>query len=98
MEKREYHIMISVKTPNGYDCFGQYTLGHDRRYADAIFSKLEGSSVITEQAKLHLDLMETANELPVKVKTICCTLEEFGFNAKLIARELFRKSALNELS
>jgi hypothetical protein len=42
--------------------------------------------------------METVNELPVKIKTICCTLDELGHNCKLIARETFRLKNLEEMA
>jgi len=41
--------------------------------------------------------VETVNELPVKIKTICCTLNELGANCKLIAREIFRLKNLEEM-
>lgn len=97
MEKHQYYIMVSVNTPAGYECFGQYTLGSGTQQAHDIFSKLKGDKTSPEQAKLHMDLVETVNELPVSVKTICCTLEEFSYNTKLIAREFFRMNALKEL-
>lgn len=41
--------------------------------------------------------METVNELPVQIKTKCCTLEELGLNCKLIAREIFRLRNLEDM-
>jgi hypothetical protein len=46
---------------------------------------------------LHIDLMEAVDNLPVKIKSICCTLEELGFNCKLIAKEIFRLKNLEEM-
>ena len=42
--------------------------------------------------------METVNELPVKIKTICCSLEELGTNCQLITKEMFRLKKLEELA
>jgi hypothetical protein len=47
---------------------------------------------------LHIDLMETVDGLPAKIKTIGCTLEELGTNCRLIAREIFRLKNLEEMN
>jgi hypothetical protein len=46
---------------------------------------------------LHIDLMETDHEFPLKISTICCTLDELSHNVKLISREIFRLKNLKEL-
>lgn len=70
--------------------YGQYFFGNDRVAADDLFNRLKGSPKIKDTCLLHIGLMETMNGLLVKMKTICCTLEELGANCKLIAREVFR--------
>ena len=70
--------------------YGQYFFGNDRGAAYNLFRQLKGKETISDTCLLHIDLVETVNELPVKIKTICCTLEELGANCKLIAREIFR--------
>ncbi|MBS1504221.1 MAG: hypothetical protein JST32_19285 [Bacteroidetes bacterium] len=56
-----------------------------------------GSGTITEHPRLHMDLVEEADGLPVTVKTICCTLDQFTGNCKHLAKEIFRLHTLNEL-
>lgn len=63
-----------------------------------MFGQLKGSEKIGAKGLLHIDLMETVDDLPVKIKTICCTLDELGYNCKLIAREIFRLKNLEELT
>jgi len=75
--------------------YGQYFLGDDRKAAAALFSRLKGDEDLS--GPLHIDLMETINELPVKIKTLCCSLEELGTNCKLIACEIFRLKNLEEM-
>ena len=96
--KTLFYILLSLKTPAGFDTYGQYFFGDDRQAASELFDQLKGSEVITEQALLHIDLMETVDELPVRIKTICCTLDELSYNCKLIAREIFRLKNLKELN
>ena len=94
----QFYILLSLKTPQGYADYGQYFLGDDGEAAYALFDELEGSRIIHDRAVLHIDLMETVNDLPVKIKTICCTLEQLGANCKLIARELFRLKNLEVMA
>lgn len=93
----QFYIVLSLKTPTGFIDYGQYFFGNDRQAADELFNQLQGSRTITGQSLLHVDLMETVNELPLKIKTIGCTLDELAHNTKLIAREIFRLKNLEEM-
>jgi len=95
--KTQYYILLSLKTPQGFVDYGQYFFGNDREAADKLFGQLKGHEKIGNNCLLHIDLMETVNGLPEKVKTICCTLDELGINSKLIAREIFRLKNLEEM-
>lgn len=95
--KTQFYILLSLKTINGFIDYGQYFFGNDRVAAHQLFSQLKGSESIKDNALLHIDLMETVDELPVRAKTICCTLDELGFNCKLIAREIFRLKNLEDI-
>jgi hypothetical protein len=94
--KTQFYILLSFKTPAGYKTYGQYFFGNDKDAAYELFERLQGSPDI-DRAPLHIDLMETGNELPVKIKTICCTLTELGDNCQLITKTLFRLKTLKEL-
>ena len=93
----QFYILLSLKTPQGYSDYGQYFFGNDRQAAYRLFKQLKGSADLKASCLLHIDLMETVNELPVRIKTICCTLDELGDNCKLIAREIFRLKNLEEM-
>jgi len=95
--KTQFYILLSLKTPQGFTDYGQYFLGNHREAAYGLFGQLKGSIEIKDNCLLHIDLMETVNELPVRIKTICCTLEELATNGKLIAREIFRLKNMEEL-
>jgi hypothetical protein len=94
--KTQFDIVLSLKTPDGFVDYGEYRVGSDRDSAYALFEKLKGSNYMNDRAVLHFDLVETENQVPVSVKSICCTLEELGWNCKLIARELFRIRNIKE--
>lgn len=91
----QFYILLSLKTKQGFVNYGQYFLGDDRSAANELFDQLKGDRDLA--APLHIDLMETVAELPVRIKTICCSLDELGANCKLITRELFRLKNLEEM-
>jgi len=92
--KSAFYIMLSLKTLDRYECFGEFFLGNDRRYAEAAFSQLQGRDESNKQAVINLDLVEIKGELPVTVKTIYCTLGDLANNTKLITKEIFRTKTL----
>ncbi len=94
----QFYILLSLKTPQGFVDYGQYFFGNDREAAYGLFSELKGDQELNDTSLLHIDLMETVNELPVRIKGICCTLEQLGTNCKLIAREMFRLKNLEEMA
>jgi len=79
--------LISFRTPDGFKVCGQYFLGKDQKLADALFNSLTGREYIPEKAVLHLDLLETKDSLPVKIRTIGCKLTELCANCEHITRE-----------
>ncbi|MHB1179005.1 MAG: hypothetical protein ACYCZO_11830 [Daejeonella sp.] len=96
--KTQFYILLSLKTSTGFVDYGQYFFGDDREAAYSLFDQLKGQRTFSDSALLHIDLMETVDQLPVKIKTVACTLEELGCNCKLIAREIFRLKNLKEMS
>lgn len=97
--KMEFDLMISFRTPAGFKRCAQYFLGNDRRFVESVFQQLTGREDTTDQAVLHLDLVETTGEVPVKVKTIGCKLSELCDNSELVTKELFRQHAIrNEMT
>ena len=93
----QFYILLSLKTKQGFVDYGQYFFGNDREAAYDLFRQLKGDADMVANCPLHIDLMETVSGLPLKMKSICCTLEELGFNCKLIAKEIFRLKNLEEM-
>lgn len=92
----QFYILLSLKTPHGFVNYGQYFFGDKRGDAQTLFEQLKGTTTPADNTILHIDLMETVDELPVKIKTIGCSLDELCENSKLIAREMFRLNNLRE--
>jgi len=64
----QFYILLSLKTPQGFADYGQYFFGNDREAAYGLFAQLKGDERLIKGCPLHIDLVETVNELPVKVK------------------------------
>lgn len=96
--KTQFYILLSLKTQQGFVDYGQYFIGNEHDAAHALFDQLKGESILQDHAVLHIDLMETENEVPVSIKSKCCTLEELGWNCKQITREVFRLRNIKEVA
>jgi hypothetical protein len=94
--KSRFYLLLSLRTAHGFEVCGEFSLGSDRGIAKQLFSLLHGNADAIESACLHIDLMETVDELPEKIETKCCNLEEWCFNSKLLVKELFRLKNLEE--
>lgn len=94
----QFYVLLSLQTAKGFTDYGQFFLGNDRKAARQLFGTLKGRNPKTADCILHIDLLETVDGLPEKIKSICCTLDELGENTKLIARAMFRLKNLEELS
>jgi len=89
MNSNTFYILISVRTREGFESFGKYKLGNNRKTATAIFRQLKGSPDL-DQTMLTMELEETVNGLPVNLQMLACTLEELAHNTKIIVKETFK--------
>src|ERR1700744_2984874 len=89
-----FSILPSLKTIAGYEAIGEYFIGDDRDAAYVLFDELTGDSRFNENALLHMDLIETVDALPEKIRSKCCTLDQLACNTKSIIREVFRQKNL----
>jgi len=97
MVETKYHIQLHVKTGNDFQCYGKFFLGKNRKLANDIFQKLKGSRKVTDKTILHLDLVEARNELPTNIQMISCSLDELAENCKIITKEIFKFSNLEQV-
>ena len=88
--KHTFHIVLNMKTLNGFETIGKFCIGNNHDASNSVFELLHGTEVLQEADILHMDLVETIDSLPVNIRVISCTLEEFAGNCKLITKELFK--------
>ena len=90
MEQTTFYIVLNLRTCNGYENFGKFFIGNNKKCATDIFNQLKRRSNVDEKSILQLDLMETKNGLPVNMQMIGCSLEDLAENCKIITKETFK--------
>lgn len=83
-------ITFSLRSYQGVDCFGYFSIGNDRDRASEIFQQLKGDANIKETDVLFVDFVETIEGLPTNLKIISCTLDQLAENCKIITKEIFK--------
>jgi hypothetical protein len=90
MKENTFYVLVSIKTVDGFENFGKFNLGNNKKAAAEVFRQLKGDPTVDEKTVLTIDLVETVNELPVNLNILGCTLEELAYNCKVIAKETFK--------
>jgi hypothetical protein len=90
MTSNTFYILINLRTQDGFESFGKYNVGNNRKSATALFRQLKGSHDIDPKTMLTMELEETVNGLPINLQMIACTLEELAYNTKIIVKETFK--------
>jgi hypothetical protein len=85
-----YYIIFTLRTPGGFEPYGRFFIGNNRQKAQQLFEKMRGNSKATSAHVLHVELVETANDLPVNLRMLDCTLEDIEYNCRTITKELFK--------
>lgn len=94
MAASEFHIVLQIKTPDGFEPFGKFKLGTDRKFAENIFRQLKGEAECGYNDLLQIDLVEVGERLPRQLKMISCCLEDIAENCRIITREVFKYRSL----
>lgn len=89
-----FYIQFNVKTPDGLQSYGRFSIGNDREAAAKVFRQLKGSPDVNEQNFLSMELIETVKGLPVNLQIISCTLDELAHNCRAISKEVFNQANL----
>ena len=92
----QFYIVLTLKTGKGPESFAKFFIGNNRDRAYAIFRKLKGTDKVNDKNILYIDFIETKEGLPVNLKMITCTLNQLAENCRLITKELFKLSNLEE--
>jgi len=97
MKQTTFYIVLNLRTCTGYESFGKFFIGNDKKSAARIFAQLKGQKAVDEKSVLQLDLRETINGLPVNIQMITCSLEELAENCRIITKEIFKMFNLKEI-
>jgi hypothetical protein len=97
MKENTFYILLSIRTSNGFESFGKFSVGNNRKAAAAVFSQLKGNAVVDEKTILTIDLVETVNDLPLNLQILANTLDELTYNCKIITKETFKRLNLKHI-
>jgi len=95
--KTTFYIVLNMKRSDGFEAYGRFFIGNDHTAANLLFSELQGSSIISDEDILHMDLMETVDGLPVNMKVINCRLDELTANCRIVTKHVFKLLNLEEM-
>lgn len=90
MTENNFFVVLSIRTPNGFESFGKFNLGNKRKPAVDVFRQLKGNPTVDEKTLLTIDLVETVNGLPLNLNIQGCTLEDLAYNCRVITKETFK--------
>ena len=90
MTENNFFVVLSIRTPHGFESFGKFNLGNKRKPAVDVFQQLKGNPIVDEKTILTIDLVETVKGLPLNLNILGCTLEDLAYNCRLITKETFK--------
>ena len=91
MKETFFYIRINIKTTDGFDRIGQFYVGDKNSFAYTLFENLKGSTDVSEQSLLSMELVETRQSIPFNLKIKNCSLDELADNCKRITIEAFKQ-------
>lgn len=90
----KFQISLLIKTPAGFETYGNFDLGANRQRATAIVEQLKGTENISEHSILYMDFTEIQNGIPLPVRIVHCTLDDIAYNVRIITRDIFKNLSL----
>lgn len=94
----QFYILFSLKTAHEPESFARFYIGNNKKNAYRIFNQLKGTTDVNEKNILWVEFMETRQGLPLNLKMINCNLDQLAENCKIITKELFKLSILENES
>lgn len=92
-----YNIVVSIRTLQGMMEVGNFYLGTDEDFVQSVFDSLQGDLSADDDLLICIDLENKSNGLlPVRLKRISCTLDQYAENCKIITRDVFKFFALEQ--
>ncbi len=89
-----FQISLHIKTPAGFETYGNFDLGSNREQAMAIAAQFKGTDNISANSILYMDFTEVQNGIPLPVRIMHCTLDDITYNIRIITRDIFKNLSL----
>ena len=90
----QFYILFSLKTGKETENFARFFIGNNRKHAYRIFHRLKGTNDVNDKNILWMEFTETKEGLPFNLKMMSCNLDQLAENCKIITKELFKLSIL----
>ncbi len=92
-----YNIVVSIRTLQGMREAGNFYLGTDEDFANSVFDDMQGDITADDDVLIRIDLeKKTEGLLPERLRRICCTLNQYAHNCKIITRDVFKYFTLEQ--
>ena len=92
-----YTVVISIRTLQGMQEIGTFFLGTEVDFANSVFDSLKGDLTSKDDVLIRVDLEKKEEGiLPVRMKSISCTLNQYAENCKIITRDIFKFFTLEQ--
>lgn len=85
-----YEITLNMRTLQGIETYGCFSVGYDEEFARGIYSSLEGSDDVSPGSVITIDLLRRENGIPFPLALRHCNYDQLAKNVQLITRELFK--------
>jgi hypothetical protein len=93
----QYTTVISIRSLQGMQEIGTFFLGTEADFANSVFDSLKGDLTSKNDVLIRVDLEKKEEGiLPVRMKSISCTLNQYAENCKIITRDIFKYFTLEK--
>jgi len=93
----EYNIVINIASWQGMREIGRFFIGADGDFANDIFAKLKGDSTSKDVALIRIDLEKKEDDnTPARLKSICCSLNQYIENCRIMTLDIFMFFTLHD--
>lgn len=90
----KFQISLHIKTPAGFETYGNFDLGPNPEQAMAIVEQFKGTDNISANSILYIDFTEVQNGIPLPLRILHCTLDDIAYNTRIITRDIFKNLSL----
>jgi hypothetical protein len=89
-----YEISLNLKARKAIESYGSFFIGRDEQFARRLYTSLQGDDQVSLDSVITIDLIKRENGIPFPLALRHCSYEQLATNVKLITKELFKHTNL----